>query len=146
MIGQTPLHPTFDKLFAFGIDPEPGKAPADQPRDWPSETEVRDYVARVRENLGTASIDPQLMNVAIEHRLMHAETLAYLIHNLPYDSKRGPSPVSQSRAPVENGLVDVPAGVAWLGRERGNGFGWDNEFDRHAVDVPGVSHFAVQDH
>src|SRR5580704_15576322 len=33
--------PTLDKLFAFGIDPEPGGAPADQPSDWPSELHVR---------------------------------------------------------------------------------------------------------
>src|SRR5579864_3975474 len=31
------FHPDFDKLSAFGIDPEPGRAPADQPSDWPSE-------------------------------------------------------------------------------------------------------------
>ena len=28
-----------------------------------------------------------LLHVAIEHRLMHAETLAYLLHNLPVDRK-----------------------------------------------------------
>ncbi len=145
LMGKKPLHPTFDKLFAFGIDPEPGRAPADQPRDWPSETEVRGYVANVRENLSTVSIDSQLLNVAVEHRLMHAETLAYLIHNLPYDSKRGPAPAVESHAPFENDFVDVPADIAWLGRERGNGFGWDNEFDRHSVDVPAfrISRFKI---
>ena len=80
LIGRTLLHPTFYKLFAFGIDPEPGCAPADQPRDWPSEAEVRSYVARMRENLdgSIGDIDPQLLHVAAEHRLMHAETLAPL--------------------------------------------------------------------
>src|SRR4051795_6924861 len=39
------FHPSFDKLFAFGIDPEPGRAPADQPADWPTEREVREYGA-----------------------------------------------------------------------------------------------------
>ena len=43
------FHPSFDKLFAFGIDPEPGGAPVDRPSDWPSEREVREYAARVRE-------------------------------------------------------------------------------------------------
>ncbi len=147
LMGKTPGHPAFDKLFAFGIDPEPGCSPADQPGDWPSEEEVRGYVARVRENLNVTSgnIDPQLLHVAVEHRLMHAETLAYLIHNLPYHSKRGPQPEWVARTPAANRFVDVPAGPAWLGRERGNGFGWDNEFDRHAVEVPAfrISRFKI---
>jgi|SRR5579883_2549752 len=132
------LHPAFDKLFAFGIDPEPGKAPADQPSDWPREKEVRDYAARVRSELD-ASLDrvpPQLLHVAIEHRLMHAETLAYLFHNLPYDSKRGPAPVASADREIKNDRVEIPAGVATLGKPRDNGFGWDNEFDQHTVHAP----------
>lgn len=72
------LHPSFDKLFAFGIDPEPGRAPADQPSDWPSEKEVREYVARVRAELDASveHLPAQLLHVAIEHRLMHAERRA----------------------------------------------------------------------
>lgn len=136
LLGKEPFHPSFDKLFAFGIDPAPGGGPADVPSDWPSEKEVRNYVAGVREKLSGHPIDTQLLHVAVEHRLMHAETLSYLIHNLPYDQKRGPAPVLTSPAPVPNDFVDVPAGTAWLGRERGDGFGWDNEFDRHSVEVP----------
>ena len=34
--------------------------------------------------------DPRLLDVAIEHRLMHAETLAYLLHQLPHDRKIAP--------------------------------------------------------
>src|SRR5580704_14351829 len=93
-LGKSSFHPTFDKLFAFGIDPEPGRAPADRPSDWPREEEVRGYVERVRGELD-ASLDrapEQLLHVAVEHRLMHAETLAYLFHNLPYQKKLGPPP------------------------------------------------------
>jgi gamma-glutamyl hercynylcysteine S-oxide synthase len=147
LLSKTPFHPTFDKLFAFGIDPEPGGAPVDRPSDWPSEEEVRRYVAGVREklNVTTGNINAELMNVAVEHRLMHAETLSYLIHNLPYGSKRGPAPSAASHAPIANEFVAVPAGIAWLGRERGNGFGWDNEFDRHSVEVPAfrISRFKI---
>jgi hypothetical protein len=32
--------------------------------------------------------------------------------------------------------IEVPAGPAILGRRRGNGFGWDNEFDEHTVETP----------
>jgi formylglycine-generating enzyme required for sulfatase activity len=162
---KPPFHPDFDKLFAFGIDPEPGRAPSDQPADWPSETEVRGYCSRVRRELDEAlaksgdSNQDQLLNVAVEHRMMHAETLAYLFHNLPYESKRGgPLVMAASRLSgrlvlntandnslVENRMIDVPAGLAILGRASGNGFGWDNEFERHSLEVPAfrISRFKV---
>src|SRR5580704_6418779 len=103
-LGKSAFHPEFDKLFAFGIDPEPGKAPADKPADWPREQEVRGYVARVRSELdGALNRAPeQLLHVAVEHRLMHAETLAYLFHNLPYQKKLGPPPGVLESKPVEN--------------------------------------------
>jgi iron(II)-dependent oxidoreductase len=142
------FHPDFDKLFAFGIDPEPGGAPADRPSDWPLEREVREYGFRVRElvDQNLPHLPEQLLHVAIEHRLMHAETLAYLFHNLPYDVKRGPSPAVSSRPIITgNPIIDIPAGTAVLGRPRDDGFGWDNEFDRHTVEVPAfrISKFKV---
>ncbi|HLW75700.1 MAG TPA: SUMF1/EgtB/PvdO family nonheme iron enzyme [Bryobacteraceae bacterium] len=142
-----PFHPTFDRLFAFGIDPEPGKAPADTPADWPRESEIRDYAARTRATLDAAldRLPQQLLHVAIEHRLMHAETLAYLFHNLAYDSKRGPTPAPSENSPVSNTLVPIPAGPATLGRPCGDGFGWDNEFELHSVPVPAfkISKFKI---
>jgi formylglycine-generating enzyme required for sulfatase activity len=33
-------------------------------------------------------------------------------------------------------MMEIPAGIATLGRPRNDGFGWDNEFDRHAIHVP----------
>jgi iron(II)-dependent oxidoreductase len=135
---QPSLHPSFDRLFAFGIDPEPGGAPADRPSDWPTEREVRDYGAGVRQMVDERLVElpEQLLHVAVEHRLMHAETLAYLFHNLPYDVKRGPAPAGSERARVKNSMIEIAAGTAVLGRPRGDGFGWDNEFDRHTIEVP----------
>jgi gamma-glutamyl hercynylcysteine S-oxide synthase len=137
-LGQPSFHGSFDKLFAFGIDPEPGAAAADQPSDWPAEKEVRAYAARTRQAFNDAApgVPQQLLHVAIEHRLMHAETLAYLLHNLPYGLKRGPAPAVSRAAAPENSIVEVPEGAAVLGRPRGDGFGWDNEFDEHSVQVP----------
>lgn len=141
------FHPAFDKLFAFGIDPEPGGAPADRASDWPSEQEVRQYGSRVRQEMDSslAKIPQQILNVAIEHRLMHAETLAYLFHNLPYESKRGPAPVPNGTRLVANSMIGNPAGAAVLGRPRNDGFGWDNEFERHSVQVPAfrISRFKI---
>jgi iron(II)-dependent oxidoreductase len=149
----------FDRLFAFGIDPVDGGLPSDQPSEWPSLAAVREYVRRIRSILdeklakacdadisGRESAHTQLslstlLNVAFEHRLMHAETLAYMFHQLPYDRK-----VHQSEAfdlensPVDHRTIEIPAGSVTLGLQRaGDSFGWDNEFESHTVEVPAFS-------
>jgi formylglycine-generating enzyme required for sulfatase activity len=75
--------------------------------------------------------------VALEHRLMHAETFAYMLHNLPYDRKCGlPDPPAAPGAPDPNAMAAIPAGTARLGRNPEDGFGWDNEFRACEVQVP----------
>jgi ergothioneine biosynthesis protein EgtB len=146
------FHPEFDRLFAFGIDPVEGGLPSDQPSDWPSVSLVRDYVCNIRTALDqglSSSISrgglrtrdgftlETLLNVAIEHRLMHVETLAYMLHQLPRDRKNRPSSSTPLLTPVaEDRMIEIPAGPAVLGLPRDLGaFGWDNEFERHTVDV-----------
>src|SRR5512136_3100951 len=70
----------FDRLFAFGIDPDSSGLPQDTPADWPGLEEISAYNARVRRGLDDAleEVPQQLLHVAIEHRLMHAETFAYM--------------------------------------------------------------------
>lgn len=128
-------HSEFDKLFAFGIDPVGGGLPTDQPRDWPSLGEIRKYNSKLRSTIDSMPVDEQLWNVAIEHRLMHAETLAYMLHQMPLESKL-PEVSSHLRArEAEPGMITIPAGPVVLGRSEG--FGWDNEFDAHEVYVNG---------
>lgn len=133
------FHPGFDKLFEFGIDPEPGNLPQDQPCDWPTVTEVESYNEEVRRRVDRLLPDvPEVLaEVAIEHRLMHAETLAYLLHNLPPSSKRRPHAVAYptSGAVLENPMIEIGPGRVALGQSRDGGFGWDNEFERHTVEV-----------
>ena len=144
---EIPLfHADFDQLFSFGIDPGSNNLPVDQPSDWPGVDEVREYNARVRQQLDAslANAPEQLMHVAIEHRLMHAETFAYMLHNLPFEHKVLPGfSVAPSGPAPEARMVEIPAGGATLGRKRGSGFGWDNEFGEHSVDVPA---FAIGEH
>jgi ergothioneine biosynthesis protein EgtB len=146
--------PEFDRLFAFGIDPVGGGLPTDQPKDWPTIETVRGYNQAVRETLdagltkaagGAEMTDPlrQRLHVAIEHRLMHEETLCYMLHRLPLEKKLRQE---QASAPVrtrprEKGMIEIPAGRATLGLRRGNGdvFGWDNEYEAHEADVPAFS-------
>jgi ergothioneine biosynthesis protein EgtB len=160
--GLESFHPAFDKLFAFGIDPIDGGLPSEPASDWPEAGAVRSYNERVRSlvddslqgdrrgsDLGT------IFNMAIEHRLMHAETLAYLIHQLPYESKvpRGDALLARpsgrpaprpAGAAAEPRTVGIPSGIATLGRGREERvFGWDNEFDRMSVHVP---EFSIEAH
>ena len=85
--------PEFDQLFAFGIDPKPGQTPQDERSDWPEIAEVQQYNLRVRQTLDDLSnqISEQMLSIALEHRLMHAETFAYLLHALSIDQKHIPS-------------------------------------------------------
>jgi ergothioneine biosynthesis protein EgtB len=146
------LHPEFDRLFAFGIDPVGGGLPGDQPSDWPSLDAVHSYVTRIRaaldEKLANGALESAqtrdgfpvdaLLNVALEHRLMHVETLAYMLHQLSLDKKvRQKDPRNLDPGPVIHRMVEIPAGVATLGLRRGSEtFGWDNEYEIQMVDVP----------
>jgi gamma-glutamyl hercynylcysteine S-oxide synthase len=143
------FQPGFDRLFAFGIDPPPGRLPEDTPSDWPSLAEVDRYNQRARDEIDDVleNVPEQLLHVAVEHRLMHAETFAYILHNLPYDRKVLPfsEKPAESAAPPDPRMVPIPAGEARLGRTPEEGFGWDNEFQAHTVDVPafGISRYKV---
>ena len=44
-----------------------------------------------RQRSTRSPIPEQLLHVAVEHRLMHAETFAYILHQLPYEQKIAPA-------------------------------------------------------
>lgn len=152
IFGLKSFHPEFDRLFAFGIDPVGGGLPTDQPSNWPSLELVREYVRQIRisldDKLAAVSAGEgyqrdgfslnTLLNVAIEHRLMHVETLAYMLHQLPLERKIPPiasTPVFTS--PLKPSMVHIPAGVTRLGLSRRSGvFGWDNEFEACTAEIP----------
>jgi gamma-glutamyl hercynylcysteine S-oxide synthase len=154
--GLKPFQRTFDQLFSFGIDPVGGGLPSDTPSDWPQRDEITAYVRAVREKLDEAISEalskpetghPQLktmLEVAIEHRLMHAETLAYMLHRLPSEKKMGDQITRKpAKARIKPDLTEIPAGQVTLGlvKEIGGEFGWDNELEAHDLDVPA---FAIE--
>ncbi|NGZ09701.1 MAG: ergothioneine biosynthesis protein EgtB [Nitrospira sp. LK70] len=155
------FHPTFDRLFAFGIDPKAGQLPDDAPSDWPSIKEISDYTAQVRRRIDEVAqrVRPTVLYIAAEHRLMHAETFTYLLHNLsaticpPPDQTAAPMSFS-STMNTDDVIITIPSGIATLGHRREpddapdngrDGFGWDNEFDAHTVCVPsfGINQYKV---
>src|SRR5690348_17120069 len=158
-LGLKSFHPQFDGMFAFGIDPVNGELPSDEPTDWPAKQVIDEYSASARQAIDAAleradlaaPRQPLLQNglalhVAIEHRLMHAETFAYMLHQLPLERKfLKPDPSTPASASAVPQMVRIPAGTATLGLSRspGDGFGWDNEFDQHKVNVP---EFSIDSH
>ena len=137
------FHPSFDQLFEAGIDPPEGALPIDVPSDWPSVEEVQRYRDRIRKNVDEAleSVSDTIIQVAIEHRLMHAETNAYLLHHLDAKFKQQPPNLvfSQTDELPEGEMVEIPEGMVTLGHDSDGEFGWDNEFSRHEVKVPSFS-------
>jgi ergothioneine biosynthesis protein EgtB len=159
--GMDSFRPDFDRLFEFGIDPVDGQLPADQPSDWPPLAEIERYNQRARQAVdtcldeaefsdpGSPSVrDGLAFQIAIEHRLMHAETLVYMLHQLPLSrlEARAAIPEPGNRS-LNRRRIEIPEGQATLGLERGKDgrtpFGWDNEFDEHLVEVPG---FIIDSH
>jgi ergothioneine biosynthesis protein EgtB len=152
VFGVKSFHPEFDQLFAFGIDPVGGGLPTDLPADWPSIENVHDYVTTIRSALDdkldavtdfhTPLTDgfalDTLLNVAVEHRLMHAETLAYMLHQLPLNKKiRQAETRTAISSPITHRSIEIPSGEITLGLpRRGEWFGWDNEFEAHTVQIP----------
>ena len=117
-----------------------GQAASDQPSDWPRVDEIQAYNRRVRgiidellEKSPEQNIPEQIIHVALEHRLMHAETLAYLLHNLPYDQKAtgGTALAYSSQSPLaQSNDRDRPRASPHSDKNPAK-FGWDNEFDEH---------------
>jgi iron(II)-dependent oxidoreductase len=84
----------------------------------------------------------ELVSVAYEHRLMHAETFAYLMHRLSPGQKNISAAVLPESRPIPSSSpIEIPQGTATLGQTRRavtdpEAFGWDNEFDGYQVSVP----------
>lgn len=154
------IDPALETLFQRGIDPRDLDAAGALARgDWPDRERVLRFAEacdrRVLDDLATAELDdprnPLLVGAEavyniLEHEEMHHETLVYIIHQLPLEAKRGPSPDDRDELPAgQHDVIEIPAGHATLGKRRDDGFGWDNEFEEHVVDVPafGIERYDV---
>lgn len=147
VLGERSSRPTFEQLFAFGIDPVDGNLPSDQPSDWPQLEELQAWNRELREAVDRAIESAPLtgwlaggwaLHLALEHRLMHAETLAYLLQRMDVRFKvAGPLPEVTSRA-ADTSMVRIEAGTTSPGLSRRTApyLGWDNEYEAHHVEVP----------
>jgi formylglycine-generating enzyme required for sulfatase activity len=149
-LGRPGVDERLEDLFARGIDPESeaGAVPRSGASTvWPRRDEVLAFASRadaaiVHALSGAALADGRATEglfTALEHEVMHQETLLYMWHRLPHAQKRKPQGLAYetgAQAPAHTS-VRIPAGRATLGARRADVvFGWDNEFDAHDVDVP----------
>ncbi len=140
--GRPELVEPLDRLFAFGIDATDGNLPHEQPEDWPPLDDIRAYAHRTRARIDASLADtsrrphdPQFgtrLHAAIEHRWMHAETLAYLLNRVSLTRPVRALP-ARHREP-DYDTVAVEAGEVLLGSREG--FAWDNELEAHRVALP----------
>ncbi len=130
-----------DQLFQAGIDPDASHLPNDNPSDWPSLVEVEAYVRRCRDMVDEYArhVPPDVLQLAVEHRLMHLETLAYMFHNFSHELKLIPEeykPLEESHEFEKNSWRQIRSGEAVLGKRSDAGFGWDNEYEEVRSSVP----------
>lgn len=147
-LGGAPIDEELELLFRRGIDPASLSEAPSSPQ-WPPRERVQAFAqacdARVRDALAHARLDdpmnPRLVRAQsaygiIEHEQMHQETLLYILHQLPAQSKHAPPASHHDAVRPPYRRVSIPAGEATLGAPRdGVAFGWDNEFDEMTVDV-----------
>ncbi|MBV9267475.1 MAG: SUMF1/EgtB/PvdO family nonheme iron enzyme [Acidobacteriaceae bacterium] len=142
-LGVRSTDPALDELFQAGIDPDARHLPSDKASDWPSLADVLAYVKRCRARVDAHLTDasPDVLAMALEHRLMHLETLGYMFHNFEYAKKNEPATCARGRLTSgdspNNGWVEIPAGTATLGKKHDGTFGWDNEYGELRVEVDG---------
>ncbi len=153
-LGRDGLDEDLERLFARGIDPEDqDSADTVAIRSWPTRATVRHYADNadrtILDALEHAEIEQdghpvlhrgQAVFTLIEHEELHQETLAYMWHQLPQTRKRRPADahVIADGAVPEPMQIQIPAGRATLGAMLDEiPFGWDNEFPRLQVEVPG---------
>jgi ergothioneine biosynthesis protein EgtB len=154
-LGGESIDQRLEALFARGIDPAANAAHGGAAFQWPSRSEVHQFVEeadrRVLHALMSADVDRpgdplldrgEAVFAILEHEAMHQETLLYMWQRLPLDRKRRPDgyrPRVEGNVPDQE-WIDIPAGRATLGVDGGAlPFGWDNERPSHAEEVPAFS-------
>lgn len=138
------INPTFESIFAIGVDEMSWDDLDNRHYQWPSVPEVREYRQKVRETI-LKVIDQTplelpvdwnspfwLIMMGIEHERIHLETSSVLIRQLPVDKVMkghfGEICPERGDAPA-NAFLPVPGAEVKLGKPADHPlYGWDNEY------------------
>jgi 5-histidylcysteine sulfoxide synthase/putative 4-mercaptohistidine N1-methyltranferase len=152
---ETRINPTFESLFAVGVDEMSWDDLDTAHYDWPSPGQVQSYRDQVRDLVdGLIRTLPLTLPITwlspfwailmgIEHERIHLETSSVLIRQLPIDQVRRLDfweICRESGEPAANELLPVAAGKVVIGKELDHPlYGWDNEYGRHEAMVNGFA-------
>lgn len=145
------INPTYESLFAIGVDEMSWDDLNNQTMAWPSLSEVTAYREQVR-SLVSALIssiplklpitweDPAwIILMGIEHERIHLETSSVLIRQLPIEYVTlTPEwmPCQQSGAAPINTLIAITGRQITLGKpQEDDTYGWDNEYGQYTTTV-----------
>jgi len=149
------VEPQFESIFAVGVDEMSWDDLDARHYDWPGVDEVMAYRKEVRRQVGRL-IQTLPLNLpitwdhpwwvilmGIEHERIHLETSSVLIRQQRLEYVRTHAdwrPCMTVAAAPQNTLVKIPAGSVRLGMDKSEPYyGWDNEYGRHAADIPAFS-------
>ncbi|MEZ4362411.1 MAG: SUMF1/EgtB/PvdO family nonheme iron enzyme [Kofleriaceae bacterium] len=143
-----------DVLFERGIDPQDEvSASASSAQRWPSVAETLAYRDRARAAVRARAAEVlqrqedelcangRVLQLAIEHELMHHETLLYMLAERAPTARRGAAAAKLPEPPAGDGRAAerrrIPAGPAVVGARWSElPFGWDNEFEQRVDALP----------
>jgi 5-histidylcysteine sulfoxide synthase/putative 4-mercaptohistidine N1-methyltranferase len=150
---DTRINPSFESMFAVGVDEMSWDDLDATHYDWPTRQAVKEYRDKARDlvdgvirrlplTLPITWGDPfWAIMMGIEHERIHLETSSVLIRQLPIDQVvRLPfwDICREAGEPPDNTLLPVPGGRVVLGKSHDHPlYGWDNEYGRHEAEVAG---------
>lgn len=148
---ETRVNPSYESMFAIGVDEMSWDDLDEKNYNWPTVEEVKEYRETVKKLVANIILELPLkmpidwnnpfwaILMGIEHQRIHIETSSVIIRRLPLDEvvtldewkvcpHRGDAP--------DNALLDVPGTKVTLGKSKDHPlYGWDNEFGSHTFSV-----------
>lgn len=136
--GQNPLNPSFQLIF------DPIKTPRESSTNLPSKNEMLSFLEQIRhrayEVLQSIEFDENnallangyVFDLVHQHELQHQETLAYLLHLLPIETKTPTQIFELEKTESAQRTVRIPKSTVNIGAN-GEAFAYDNEFPAHEV-------------
>lgn len=148
---DTRINPSFESLFAIGVDEMSWDDLDEKHYQWPKVSEVKEYRNKAKKLITDLmlSLPIQLpvtrdqpfwiIMMGIEHERIHLETSSVLIRQLPLNEvipgRFGKVCQQSGEAPV-NELLPVKGSLITLGKPLQHPlYGWDNEYGKHTEEV-----------
>lgn len=152
---DTRINPSFESIFAIGVDEMSWDDLDERHYNWPTVQEVRDYRNKAKELvINVINNMPIVLPISweqqawiivmgIEHERIHIETSSVLIRQLPINEVKAEmfgTICTESDVAPKNELLAVEGKQIQLGKPQDHPFyGWDNEYGQHTEKVEDFS-------